>query len=80
MTLYRQLLSGMLLLLIVLIFGVFVVQFQTTKDFLQLQQENELDNTINSVGMALTPTLIKKTWSRQSHLSMRHLTVAFIKQ
>ncbi|MGF1833643.1 bifunctional diguanylate cyclase/phosphodiesterase [Photobacterium sanguinicancri] len=60
MTLYRQLLSGMLLLLIVLIFGVFVVQFQTTKDFLQLQQENELDNTINSVGMALTPYLDKK--------------------
>ncbi|OAN11129.1 diguanylate phosphodiesterase [Photobacterium jeanii] len=57
MTLYRQLFSGMLILLIILIFGVFLIQFNTTRDFLRLQQQNELDNTINSVGMALSPYL-----------------------
>ncbi|WP_375748916.1 EAL domain-containing protein [Vibrio sp. HN007] len=57
MTLYRQLVAGMLAVFIILIGAVFAIEFNTTRNFLEQQQRSEMNNTINTVGLALAPYL-----------------------
>jgi LapD/MoxY domain-containing protein len=67
MTLYRQLLIWMLVVFFALITSVFVIQFNTTRDFLREQQSTEIDNAISAVGMALAPYLeVNDTISAES--------------
>ncbi|MCD9496793.1 LapD/MoxY N-terminal periplasmic domain-containing protein, partial [Photobacterium carnosum] len=60
MTLYRQLLLWMLVVLFLLISAVFTIQFNTTKSYLIEQQSTELNNVVNSIGFALSPYLKEK--------------------
>lgn len=57
MTLYKQLLTWMLAVFILLVTSVFVVEFNTTRQFLESQQMSEINNTVNSMGLALSPYL-----------------------
>ena len=57
MTLYRQLLLWMLVVLFLLTSTVFTIQFKTTKNYLIEQQSTELNNVVSSVGFALSPYL-----------------------
>ncbi len=57
MTLYRQLLIWMLIIFFTLITSVFVIQFNTTRNFLREHQTTEIDNAVSAVGMALAPYL-----------------------
>ncbi|OBU19046.1 LapD/MoxY N-terminal periplasmic domain-containing protein [Photobacterium aquimaris] len=57
MTLYRQLLLWMLVVLFLLTSTVFAIQFNTTKSYLIEQQSTELNNVVSSVGFALSPYL-----------------------
>ncbi len=57
MTLYKQIVAGMIALFIVLISAVFIIEFNTTRDNLEQQQRSEVSNTINTVGLALAPYL-----------------------
>ncbi|UTV28630.1 EAL domain-containing protein [Photobacterium atrarenae] len=57
MTLYKQLLTWMLAFFFILITSVFFVEFRTTRNFLENQQTAEINNTINSMGLALSPYL-----------------------
>lgn len=57
MTLYKQIVSGMIALFIVLISAVFVIELSTTRNNLEQQQDSEVSNTINAVGLALAPYL-----------------------
>ncbi len=60
MTLYKQIVAGMIALFIVLISAVFIIEFNTTRDNLEQQQRSEVSNTINTVGLALAPYLEQK--------------------
>ena len=60
MTLYRQLLLWMLVVLFALTSAVFAIQFNTTKSYLIEQQSTELNNVVSSVGFALSPYLKTK--------------------
>ncbi|XAW88766.1 EAL domain-containing protein [Vibrio sp. CDRSL-10 TSBA] len=60
MTLYKQLVAGMIMVLILLMISVFIIEFNTTRDNLEQQQRSEVSNTINTVGLALAPYLEKK--------------------
>ncbi|PSU94733.1 GGDEF domain-containing protein [Photobacterium kishitanii] len=60
MTLYRQLLLWMLVVLFSLTGAVFAIQFNTTKSYLIEQQSTELNNVVSSVGFALSPYLEAK--------------------
>ena len=60
MTLYRQLLLWMLVVLFLLTSAVFAIQFNTTKSYLIEQQSTELNNVVSSVGFALSPYLKEK--------------------
>lgn len=57
MTLFRQLVVGMIAVFIMLLVSVFVIEFNTTRNFLEQQQRSEVNNTINTVGLALAPYL-----------------------
>lgn len=57
MTLYRQLLIWMLIVFFALITSVFVIQFNTTRNYLHEQQSTELDNAVSAVSLALSPYL-----------------------
>lgn len=57
MTLYRQLVVGMIAVFILLLTSVFIIEFNTTRNFLEQQQRSEVNNTINTVGLALAPYL-----------------------
>ncbi|MBC7006455.1 EAL domain-containing protein, partial [Photobacterium sp. BZF1] len=48
----------MLVVFFTLITSVFVIQFNTTRDFLREQQTTEMDNAISAVGLALSPYLV----------------------
>lgn len=63
MTLYKQIVAGMIALFIVLISAVFIIEFNTTRDNLEQQQRSEVSNTINTVGLALAPYLEQKIQS-----------------
>ncbi len=60
MTLYKQLVAGMITVFVLLLASVFVIEFNTTRDNLEQQQRSEVNNTINTVGLALAPYLEKK--------------------
>ncbi|MBS9899329.1 bifunctional diguanylate cyclase/phosphodiesterase [Vibrio alginolyticus] len=60
MTLYKKLVVGMVTVFILLLASVFVIQFNTTRDSLEQQQRSEVNNTINTVGLALAPYLKDK--------------------
>lgn len=60
MTLYKQLVAGMIIVLILLMISVFIIEFNTTRDNLEQQQRSEVSNTINTVGLALAPYLENK--------------------
>lgn len=60
MTLYKQLVAGMITVFVLLLASVFVIEFNTTRDNLEQQQRSEVSNTINTVGLALAPYLEKK--------------------
>ncbi|MFC1507857.1 EAL domain-containing protein [Pseudomonadota bacterium] len=57
MTLYRKLLIWMLIVFFALITSVFVIQFNTTRNFLHEQQSTEIENAISAIGMVLSPVL-----------------------
>lgn len=57
MTLYRQLFTWMLLLFLLLLLAVTGIELNTTRNFLLTQQSAEINNTINSMGLALAPYL-----------------------
>ena len=60
MTLYKKLVVGMVTVFLLLMASVFVIQFNTTRDSLEQQQRSEVNNTINTVGLALAPYLKDK--------------------
>ena len=62
MTLYRQLLIWMLIVFFSLITSVFVIQFNTTRDYLHEQQSTELTNALSAVSLALSPYLEAKDY------------------
>lgn len=60
MTLYKQIVIGIISLFILLISSVFIIEFNTTRNNLEQQQHSEVNNTINTIGLALSPYLEKK--------------------
>ncbi len=60
MTLYKQLVIGIIAVFMLLMTSVFVIEFKSTQDFLVKQQQSEINNTINTVGLALAPYLEDK--------------------
>ena len=60
MTLYKQLVVGMVAVFILLMTSVFMIEFNTTRGYLEEQQRSEVSNTINTVGLALAPYLEEK--------------------
>ncbi|WP_070969055.1 bifunctional diguanylate cyclase/phosphodiesterase [Vibrio sonorensis] len=60
MTLYKQLVVGMIAVFVMLMASVFIIEFNTTRNNLELQQRSEVNNTINTVGLALAPYLENK--------------------
>ncbi|OLQ93280.1 diguanylate cyclase [Vibrio panuliri] len=60
MTLHKQLVAGMIAVIIMLLISVSVIEFNTTRNFLEQQQRSEVNNTINTVGLALAPYLQDK--------------------
>jgi diguanylate cyclase (GGDEF)-like protein len=57
MTLYKQLVVGMIAVFVLLLASVFVIELSTTRNNLEIQQRSEVNNTINTVGLALAPYL-----------------------
>ncbi len=57
MTLYKQLVSWMTAVFLILMISVFAIEFFNTKAFLENQQRSEVNNSINTVGLALAPYL-----------------------
>lgn len=57
MTLYRQLVAWMLAVFLLLMTSVFAIEFNIMRNFLEQQQRSEVNNTINTVGLALAPYL-----------------------
>lgn len=60
MTLYNKLVTGMLAVFLLLIGSVLANEFTTTRNFLEQQQRSEMNNTMNTVGLALAPYLEDK--------------------
>ncbi len=60
MTLYKQLVAGMIAVILMLLISVFIIEFNTTRNNLIQQQQSEVNNTINTVGLALAPYLESK--------------------
>ncbi|EGA71702.1 hypothetical protein VISI1226_12986 [Vibrio sinaloensis DSM 21326] len=60
MTLYKQLVAGMIAVILMLLISVFIIEFNTTRNNLIQQQQSEVHNTINTVGLALAPYLEDK--------------------
>lgn len=60
MTLYKQLVAGMIAVILMLLISVFIIEFNTTRNNLIQQQRSEVNNTINTVGLALAPYLEDK--------------------
>ncbi|MDD9174478.1 EAL domain-containing protein [Aliivibrio finisterrensis] len=57
MTLYKQLVSWMTVVFLLLMISVFAIEFRNTQTFLENQQRSEVNNSINTVGLALAPYL-----------------------
>lgn len=60
MTLYKKLVVGMVTVFVLLMASVLVIEFNTTRTSLEQQQRSEVNNTINTVGLALAPYLKDK--------------------
>lgn len=60
MTLHKQLVAGMITVFLLLMISVFIIEFNATRNFLEQQQRSEVNNTINTVGLALAPYLESK--------------------
>jgi len=60
MTLHKQLVASMLAVFLLLVSSVLAIEFTTTRNFLMQQQRSEMNNTINTVGLALAPYLEQK--------------------
>ncbi|MBL4829801.1 MAG: EAL domain-containing protein [Aliivibrio sp.] len=57
MTLYKQLITWILAAFILLIIAVIAIQFTFTRQYLEDQQRSEINNTVNAMGLALSPYL-----------------------
>ncbi len=57
MTLYKQLVIGIVSVFLLLLIAIFSIEFHSTQQYLLKQQESEIHNTINTVGLALSPYL-----------------------
>ncbi|WP_264876171.1 bifunctional diguanylate cyclase/phosphodiesterase [Vibrio agarivorans] len=57
MTLYKQLVAGMISVFMLLLVSVAIIELRTTRNNLEQQQRSEVYNTINTVGLALAPYL-----------------------
>lgn len=57
MTLYKQLVVGMIAVFVLLLVSVAIIELKTTRNNLEQQQRSEVRNTINTVGLALAPYL-----------------------
>jgi EAL domain-containing protein (putative c-di-GMP-specific phosphodiesterase class I)/GGDEF domain-containing protein len=57
MTLYKQLITWILAAFILLIIAVIMIEFTFTRQYLEDQQRSEINNTINTMGLALSPYL-----------------------
>lgn len=57
MTLYKQLVAGMVSVFMLLLVSVAIIELRTTRNNLDQQQRSEVYNTINTVGLALAPYL-----------------------
>ena len=60
MTLYKKLVVGMVTVFLLLMIAVLLIQLDTTRNSLEQQQRSEVNNTINTVGLALAPYLKEK--------------------
>ena len=60
MTLYKQLMTGILSILVVLMLIIFSIELKAICSHLEEQQRSEVNNTINTVGLALAPYLEDK--------------------
>lgn len=57
MTLFRQIFTWMLAIFFLLILMITAIELNTTRNFLLTQQSSEVNNSINSLGLALAPYL-----------------------
>ncbi len=57
MTLYKKLVMGIVTVFILLITSILVIHFNTTRTTLEQQQRSEVNNTMETVGLALAPYL-----------------------
>ena len=57
MTLYKQLVSWMVAIFLLLMIAVFIAEFRSTQNYLERQQLFEVHQSINSAGLALAPYL-----------------------
>ena len=57
MTLYKKLVMGMVTIFLLLMISVLLIQLNTIRSSLEQQQRSEVNNTINTVGLALAPYL-----------------------
>ncbi|MDR9828232.1 EAL domain-containing protein [Vibrio sp. FNV 38] len=60
MTLYKQLVAGMISVFMLLLVSVAIIELKTTRNNLEQQQRSEVFNTINTVGLAIAPYLENK--------------------
>ncbi|OOF21074.1 GGDEF domain-containing protein [Salinivibrio sp. IB574] len=57
MTLFNQIFTWMLVIFFFLVLSVFGIELNTTRNFLLNQQTADVNNTVNSMGLALAPYL-----------------------
>ncbi|WP_254813940.1 LapD/MoxY N-terminal periplasmic domain-containing protein [Salinivibrio sp. ES.052] len=57
MTLFNQIFTWMLVIFFCLVLAVFGIELNTTRNFLLNQQTSDVNNTVNSMGLALAPYL-----------------------
>ncbi|OOE85576.1 GGDEF domain-containing protein [Salinivibrio siamensis] len=57
MTLFNQIFSWMLVIFFCIVLAVFGIELNTTRNFLLNQQTSDVNNTVNSMGLALAPYL-----------------------
>ena len=84
MTLYKQVVLGTVAVFLILMASVFMVELNTSRQHLDEQRMSELQKTINTVDLVLTPYLKKNdhaalksainTLFDKSHYSLIHLT------
>lgn len=63
MTLYKQIVTGMTALFILLLSSVSIIEFEMTRYHLEYRQQSEVTNTMNALSLALTPYLSDKNYT-----------------